>query len=178
MMSLIAPEDPQRRQQERAAREIASSVQDQLLSLARSGEDLTSLGPGADVALLMVSRLPVVKNPWADIVGSCYTSGSLQRELGIKRGAVSKAVKEMRLLRLSTSDGKTLYPTFQVRHGRLVPGLDRVLRELSEGINDPWTWAQWLNTEYEGARAIDRIAAGDIESVVLEARNDAAAWAA
>lgn len=177
-MSLLAPEDPQRQQQERAAREIASGVQDQLLLLARTGEDLSSLGSSADIARLLVSRLPTAKNPWANIIGPCYTSGSLQTELGVKRGAISRAVKELRLLRLETTDGRNLYPAFQVRHGALVPGLDRILRVLRAGIDDPWTWAQWLNTELDGVRNIDRLAAGDIETLLAEARSDAAAWAA
>lgn len=183
-MSLIAPEDPQYSQSERAAREIAWNVQEELLVLVHHGADLSALGSVTSIAKDMVTRLAVAPNPWADIVGACYTSGSLQRELGIGRGAVSKAVKELRLLRLVTREGTTLYPAFQVRHGRVVPGLERVLRELNTGIGDPWTWAQWLNTALPGTggvpqpRNIDRLARGDVDAVVRDAAEDAAAWAA
>ncbi len=93
---------------------------------------------------------------WADIVGPCYSSGGLQKELGVGRAALSKAVRERRALRLDTSDQRTLYPAFQVRNSALVPGLSEVLPILGAGVDDPWTWAQWstrpsaAGTEWSG----------------------------
>ncbi|MGW9159283.1 hypothetical protein [Microbacterium sp. NPDC055665] len=182
-MSLLAPEDPQRQQQERA-RKIAADVYDQLVNMANHGTNLSALGPTTDVARTMVGRLATAKNPWADIVGPCYTSGALQRELGVSRAAVSKAVKELRILRVTTSDGVNLYPAFQIHGNAIVPGLDRVLRVLAVGTNSTWTWGQWLNgagNDDDGtplSRNIDRLIAGDIEGVVRDAEHDAAAWAA
>ncbi len=117
----------------------------------------------------------------ADIVGPCYSSGGLQKELGVGRAALSKAVRERRALRLDTSDQRTLYPAFQVRNSALVPGLSEVLPILGAGVDDPWTWAQWLNTPLRGGdgverRHIDRLAAGEVAGVVAAARRDAASW--
>lgn len=182
-MSLIAPEGVQREQEERA-KEIAEDVYEQLVSLAGRGTNLSALGPATTVARTMVERLGTAENPWADIVGPCFTSGALQRELSMTRSGVSKAVKEHRILRVTTSDGINLYPTFQVRDGAIVPGLDRVLRALAMGTMSTWTWAQWLNgvTPDENGeprpRNIDRLISGDLDGVLRDAQNDASAWAA
>jgi hypothetical protein len=114
----------------------------------------------------------------------------LQRELSIGRAAVSKAVGDLRVLRLVTADGRNVYPAFQVTNGALVAGMREVLTVLRGGIADPWAWAQWLNaavpdrtTEAAGAdlprrRNIDRLIAGDVAGVIQAAERTAASWAA
>jgi hypothetical protein len=98
----------------------------------------------------MFDRLSLWLSPWAETVGPCYTSGLLQIELGVKRGAISRAVREDRLLRLTTTDGATVYPAFQVRGGALVRGLREILPVLRSGSDNPWTWARWLNAAATG----------------------------
>lgn len=124
---------------------------------------------------------PVSASPWAKVVGPCYSAASLQRELGMSPSEVEVAVCELRLLCLTTSDGVTLFPTFQTRAGRIVTGLDAVLLELARGPQAPWMWAQWLNAPIMRPggvprRRIEELAAGNIASIVLEARNTATAW--
>lgn len=179
----------ERQVQEHAVDEITAAIRARLLQRVESGEELTSLGDADKVAEQVVDRLPIASSPWAEIVGPCYTSGSLQRELNVKRGAVSKAVAELRLLRLITADGHNVYPAFQVVDGALVKGLRDVLTALRRGVPDPWTWAQWLNTPTPDPspgstpgspprRNIDRLIDGDIEGVVRAAERTAASWAA
>lgn len=173
------------------ADEISDAVRVRLVELVDQGAELVELGDADDVAAQLVSRLPLV-NPWPRIVGPCYSSGSLQRALGISRAALSKAAAELRLLRLQTSDGHYVYPAFQVVDGALVRGLRDVLDALRFGApDDPWTWAQWLNTPVpdrsivvaDGAQApvrrnIERLIEGDIEGVVQDAEVTAASWSA
>lgn len=183
-MTTLAPEDPQRRQEEQAAKVLKDLFGNKLDALVRRGVKISVITKPETVIQDIVDRLGVAKSPWANVVGPCYTSGSLQRELGVERGAISKAVKERRALRLPTADGDNLYPAFQVRNHRLVPGLNKVLPVLQSGIDDPWTWAQWLNAPLADdngqdlPRAIDLLAAGELDAVLNEARHDAAAWAA
>lgn len=174
--------DRDERQREIAATdELLVAVRARLESLIRDGAKVSALGSPDAVAADIVARLGLVKNPWADIVGPCYTSGGIQKELGVGRAALSKAVRERRALRLETSDRRTLYPAFQVRNGALVPGLSDVLALLRSGVDDPWTWAQWLNTPVRGGdglerRHIDRLSTGEIAGVLAAARRDAASW--
>jgi hypothetical protein len=132
----------------------------------------------------MVDKLPVANTPWSDIVGPCYTSGGLQREIDRGRGAVSKAANELRILRLTTADGQTVYPAFQVHKGAIVPGLQPVLMALQRGVDDPWTWAQWLTARVPARhgrparRHIDELADGDADRVLAAAQRTAVAWAA
>lgn len=125
---------------------------------------------------------PVEPNPWAAIVGPCYTATSLARELGWSPEQVSEAVTSLALLELKTSEGTLLYPAFQVREGRVVDGVGEVLQVLSTGTRSTWTWAQWLNTPVdeetgeEAPSAIEQLFAGRLDDVMLDARHTAAAW--
>lgn len=124
---------------------------------------------------------PPAASPWVKVVGPCYTTESLRRELGMTPSELAAAVRERQLLRLSTSDGVDLYPAFQTQAGHVVPGLEAVLQELARGPHAPWMWAQWLNApiaRHGGAtrRRIEELAAGNFAAIVQEARNTAAAW--
>jgi hypothetical protein len=128
------------------------------------------------------SMSPDEPSPWAAVVGSCYTATSLARELGWSPEQVSAAVVALALLELETSDGKVLYPAFQVRGGRVVDGVGAVLEVLSTGTSSTWTWAQWLNTPVddetgeEAPSPIEQIHAGHLDEVLRDARHTAAAW--
>ena len=53
---------------------------------------------------------------------------------------------------------------------------------LRTGVDNPWTWAQWLNTPLtdddgvEQPANIERLREGQLADVLLEAEHDAAAW--
>lgn len=121
-------------------------------------------------------------NPWAAVIGPCYTATSIALALGWTEESVHEAAESLKLLKLETSDGVSLYPRFQVWEGRPVEGLVEVLRVLRTGVNSPWTWAQWLNTaltDENGERqpsAIEELRAGHLDDVLLEAQHDAWAW--
>lgn len=125
---------------------------------------------------------PEELSPWADIVGPCYTTASLARELGIAPEAVLDAAADLRALRLLTGDNVALYPAFQVIERSLIPGLQPVLVLLRSGIDDPWTWAQWLVTVSPetpiAPKPIDQLAKGKVDPVLRDAAHTAAAWAA
>jgi len=149
--------------------------------LVERGADLTALGQPQEIAERIAKSMPLVKSRLAEVVGPCYTSGSLQAAIGISREGVRKAAEQRRLLRLPTAEeGTFVYPAFQVREGKLITGLRDVLDALAEGSPRPWTWATWLNTPTgdNQHRYIDQLAAGDVEGVVRDARRTAAAWAA
>lgn len=124
---------------------------------------------------------PPEANPWPDVVGPCHTNESLQRELGVDMETIWEAVQQLRILRIDTSDNGAVYPAFQVRDHKIVPGLEDVLRELVEGTTSTLMWAQWLNRprerpDGETRRRNDELADGHIAPLVEEARHDAAAW--
>ncbi|WP_062467444.1 hypothetical protein [Demequina maris] len=124
-------------------------------------------------------------NPWADIVGTIYTADAFLRELRLTPAEVDEAARDLHILQLETADGHHVYPTFQVVNGHLIPGLSEVLDTLQRGIDDPWTWAQWLCTYVDGAlgshrarrRHIDALVAGDVAAVARAARAAADSWA-
>lgn len=121
-------------------------------------------------------------NPWTDIVGPCYTTASLVRTLGWTEAMASEAVDSLSLLRVTTSDGVDLYPAFQIWDGKPVGGLADVLRVLRTGVDNQWTWAQWLNTPLtdedgvEQPTNVQRLREGQLADVLREAMHDAAVW--
>lgn len=122
-------------------------------------------------------------NPWAEIIGPCYRSDSFARALGWTDAEAKRGAASLSVLELVTEEGILLYPAFQVRDGRVVPGLSEVLHTLHTGTESRWTWAQWLNTRLDDGNgtelpsAIEQLCAGELEDVLLEARHDAWAWA-
>lgn len=120
-------------------------------------------------------------SPWAQVIGPCYTSAGIARVLGCTEREVADAVDSLRLLAVTTSDGVTLYPAFQVWGGRVVEGLAEVLQVLRTGTASRWTWAQWLNTviadgDADPSSPIDELRAGRLDVVLRDAEHNAAAW--
>lgn len=117
-------------------------------------------------------------NPWARIIGPCYTVASMARTLGWTEAEVVEAGHTLRLLMLLTDDDVYLFPAFQLRDGRVIEGLTNVLRVLQTGTQGRWTWAQWLNTPYphDEPTAIEKMLAGRLDEILLEATHDAWSW--
>lgn len=117
------------------------------------------------------------QSPWADIVGPCYFAPRLARELHLTAAEVQQASAALDILSLRTADGTYLYPAFQVREGALTPGLRPVLETLKGGIDDPWTWAQWLTAKAdENPSPLEELWSGRLAAVLRDARHDAWAW--
>ncbi|KSU55010.1 hypothetical protein [Microbacterium enclense] len=117
-------------------------------------------------------------SPWAEIVGPCFTVASFARATGMIEKDVRAAAADLSILALTTLDGVQILPSFQVRDGRIVPRLRPILETLRGGIDDPWTWAQWLNIDMpDKDRHIDEIWAGEFTLTLTEARHTAWAWA-
>lgn len=115
----------------------------------------------------------------AKIIGPCYTLSSMARALAPTEAAVVADGGSLCLLMLSTDDGTPLFPAFQMRAGVAVEGLAEVLQGLQTGIDDPWTWAQWLNTAPPNSdlpSSIEMLYRGRLDEVIRDARHDAWAW--
>lgn len=117
-------------------------------------------------------------NPWAQIIGPCYTVASMARALGWTDAEVMDAGHTLRLLMLVSDDDVCLFPAFQLRDGEVVGGLADVLHVLQTGTQGRWTWAQWLNTPYpdDAPTAIETMFAGQLDEILLKARHDAWSW--
>lgn len=124
----------------------------------------------------------IEKNPWAEIIGPCYTRASLARALRWTQCRVTEAAASLQVLELLTEDDVLLYPAFQVQDGRVIAGLTEVMQVLSSGTHSRWTLAQWLNAEIddgsceEGPSTIEQLRTGHLDVVFRDARHVAWAW--
>lgn len=96
------------------------------------------------------------------------------RELGdllqLTRQAIDKRRKSGKLIALDLGRHGYRYPVWQIQNGAVLPGLDRVIAELSEC--DPWTQVgfmlspnSWLGDE----TPLDVLRRGDVDRVVATA---------
>ena len=118
-------------------------------------------------------------NPWAEIVGPCYTERSMARTLGWTELEVMDAGADLRLLMLRTEDGVYLFPAFQLLGGQVVEGLAEVLHVLQTGTVGSWTWAQWLNVTLPDdgpPRNIQRLYEERLDETIRDAKHVAWAW--
>jgi len=133
-----------------------------------------------DLADRMAAAIPRLADAqWAELLGAVYTTPSLVGFLDVTRQAINKRAHDRSILRLVTANGQAVYPAFQfAADGQTAPRLKDVLQTLATGVDDPWTWAQWLAaSDAQGVSHIDRLWAGQAAEVLVDARQTAAQWA-
>ncbi|MFT3942217.1 MAG: DUF2384 domain-containing protein [Ancrocorticia sp.] len=120
---------------------------------------------------------------FTDRVGPFYSTDRVRQILGTKqpvsRQAISDRVKNHRLLRVRTSDGKHLFPAFQFEGDGVNPELVKVMQPLLNAGTDGWTVVYWLTTplpQFDGQTPLALIKNGVVDEVVALANTDAAAW--
>lgn len=132
-----------------------------------------------DLAQRMVAVIPR-RSPWNDVLGPFHSTRGVADLLGVSRQAVAKRVRTGSLVRVVTETGESLFPAFQFRSGRPLPGLIPVVRALRAGTDDEYAIAQWLATPdpSTGRSPADLLAAGRTDDALRAATRTAAAWAA
>lgn len=107
---------------------------------------------------------------WAQEVGPVYRQHDVARLLGKSKQAVSA---DPGLLRLELRSGQLGYPLFQFDGRRLLPGIRQVVGVLAPAVASTWTIASWLTSPqpvFDGASALERLRAGEVDQVVAAAR--------
>jgi len=115
---------------------------------------------------------------WADL-GPYYDTAAVAGVLGVSMSAVRGRRARGSLLAMRTGSGKVVFPVWQFDHGRVLPGLGRVLRLLGGGDVSGWTIAGWLRSpdvELDGRTPLE-VLATDPDLVLLVASRAASGWA-
>lgn len=120
-----------------------------------------------------------------DRFGTFYTSQRIGQELGgISRQAVSERVRNSTLLRVTTSDGVSAFPSFQVRSGKVPGPMKKLFQILMPAAPDEWGVLYWMTSpldEFGGRTAVEVVDDGNWKELKLLrgiAQDDAAGWAA
>jgi hypothetical protein len=103
--------------------------------------------------------------------GGTLTVEQAAQLLAITRQGVDKRRRSGRLLALSTGRRGYAYPAWQFRSGSVLPGFERVLKELA--VQDPWMQAGFfLSTaaSLDGVTPLEALERGDIDGVCRAAR--------
>jgi hypothetical protein len=130
---------------------------------------------GRRAALLATSELT-----WDEHLGPMYEWSDVSHVLGTvgTRQGVNDLARRKRLLALPTKSGKLLYPAFQFRGSRTLPGLSDLLTELGRSEMGPWTQASWFVTpqdELEDVTPVQHLTQRGMDDNVLMAARRAAA---
>lgn len=98
---------------------------------------------GRRAALLATSEIA-----WDQHLGPLYSWSDVAAVLGTvsSRQGVNDLARRKRLLALPASGGRVLYPAFQFRGARTLPGLHELLIELAASETSPWSQASWFQT--------------------------------
>lgn len=107
-----------------------------------------------------------------DTEGGCITAEEVAEMLGQTGAAISKARKEYRLIGLPVGQNRWIYPSWQFQEsGGYLPGLKKVLAELRHF--SPWAQIMFLleaNDRLDGKKPLDYLRSGQLECVLLVAR--------
>jgi hypothetical protein len=115
-------------------------------------------------------------NPWDVAIGPFFEAETLARRLGVTESELDRLVSENQVICLTTDDGASIYPTFQVEDARLIPGLPEIWQTLGHAY-DALDAALWLNSpleEWSGRTAAQMLRTGgdDARAAVLEAEEN------
>jgi hypothetical protein len=129
---------------------------------------------GRRAALLATSELT-----WDQHLGPLYGWSDVSEILGTvaSRQGVHDLAQRRRLLALPASGGRVLYPAFQFRGRRTIPGLQELLVILSSSGASGWTQASWFQSpqdELDGDTPVAYIAAHGLDEQVLSAASHVA----
>jgi hypothetical protein len=141
---------------------------------------MEALGEPEGLAERALTGQVPLPSPWDELVGPFFRSEGVQARQGISRQAVAAKAARRRLLRVFTSDGVALFPTWQFDGPQIIAGLAEVLALFPEEAVDGWTVAAWLRTvDAElGGVPLDLLREGEGRRVVTVARSSSAALAA
>ncbi|MFF4909729.1 hypothetical protein ACFY2T_33270 [Streptomyces sp. NPDC001260] len=118
-------------------------------------------------------------SPWRDAIGPVYSTEQARALLGTNERLLAARTEDRAILALRTSDGFSVYPAFQFKDGKILPGLSSVIRAFPDDDKLLWTVATWLRvplTSLDKRNIIDALRDGDIEEAVHVARVTANRW--
>lgn len=147
--------------------------------LQGAGSDVRALGDPGEVAERMLSVVPV-QHPWDTQIGPFYDTPAVVRLLGVSKQAVADRARRGTLLRVTTRQGRHLYPVFQFDGRHLVLAVPEVLGPFRDTHVDGWAVASWFTTPaavLDGATPAQWLRDGhDPAPVVAIAHDVAARW--
>lgn len=101
----------------------------------------------------------------------CLETGQVCALLGVTRETIRKKVDRKQLLALPKG-GERVFPAFQFKDGNVVPGLGEVMEALdTDSIFVRLSFLLSKNPLFGNHTAIEELQAGNLESVILEARS-------
>lgn len=146
-----------------------SSAFEKFVRILTTKETLEKLAPSDP---LSAARLKGVQVKRELIYGDGHplTSEGVASLLHLSRQAIDKRRKKGQLLAVSLGRRGYLYPIWQFREDKVLPGIERVLAELE--TSDPWSQLMFLKTgdiRLDGATPLECLQAGEIDRVVWAA---------
>lgn len=144
--------------------------------LKERGTDLGGLDAEVIVERMLAALPSQELSEWDNLIGPFYTTPALNQWRQVSRQRHHALKQKGRLLTVRTSDGETLYPSFQFSAtGELLPDLPRVLEVLGDADFDEWMTALWFNSalpQFGDRTPADLLRDGMLDDVLELARTD------
>jgi len=165
-------------------RQVLTSLSGKLHARLRKASaaniDVKAFGDPEEIAEAMAAVLPL-GHVYDEISGPFYDTAGLTRWLGVSRQALHQKVARHAILACPLADGGNVYPAWQfLENGATIPALGEVLTVLSEGTDDAWMIALWMqapNHHLGSHRPSEWLRkGGDPQRVLAKARDTAARW--
>jgi hypothetical protein len=159
---------------------LSGKLHARLRKASAANIDVKAFGDPEDVAEAMAAVLPL-GHVYDEISGPFYDTAGLTRWLRISRQALHQKVTRHAVLACPLADTGNVYPAWQfLENGATIPALGDVLTVLSEGTDDPWMIALWMQApsdDLDGRRSSEWLrSGGDSQRVIAKARDTAARW--
>lgn len=155
---------------------LVKELQVRLREYRAFGRDLAAEWDPAELGRELIRRVVPEPSPWSAIIGPVLRTASFAARLGLDAEDVEGYVEKGTVLALTTEDGVTVFPEFQLSSGGLLPGFGDVLQRFDPESVDGWTLAAWLvhsQDELGGASVVEALREGK-QAAALAASSEAA----
>jgi hypothetical protein len=131
-----------------------------------SGDGATQRSAAGDLLAPVRALGEQAKRDILAMQGALIDAAEVSARLGIDASEIEQRRRDGLLIAVPLADGPFGFPTWQFLRDGLLPGLERVLRDL--GVQDAWTRAAFFvsgDVRLDGRTPLDMLLDGEIEAV-------------
>lgn len=111
-----------------------------------------------------------------ELAGPLASEQTVCEYLSLTRDEGEAMVNRRELLGCIFDDGNMYFPALQFHNHEVLAGLADVLRILATGVDSAKVWSTWRAAALYSTPAWEQLRTGQLDEVLIEARQDAGLW--